>query len=297
MSEEAEFQDSLEPLRKLSLQVPQQQGITLADIRQEDENGNAIPSRPTSRAFSRQSMREAAVHLKAETTEAAVDTARWVKKLLYNRTTAVLLFITFAEAFTYSMIVTSLPILASDYLGWGKFHLAVLSMVNKFLSVVISGCVYFLADYLQDFLLLAYGIQFSLLSLLCLAVLELVTGFKLATTVFLFAIATLAIGGVPLVLTSSRAMLAKLVPSEVQSLVEAVRMSVFEAAFVPAGFLVPLVAVNLTATAIGLFALSLLSLVLTIGERYFLVCPQEEDDYWNVDSPPRTNSPKYDEYK
>ena len=226
----------------------------------------------------------AAKALKSETYGAAKDTVRSVIKILRYRTTALLMFVTFVEAFIYSLVVTSLPVLATKYLNWGKVELALLSMVNKFLSVLISGSVYFLTDYFEDFLLLIYGIEFSLMALLSLSVLELVEGVRIATTILLFLVATLAIAGIPLIITSTRSMLAKLVPSEVQSLTEAVRMSVFEASFVPSGFLVPLVTLNLPATVVGLLIISLIVVTLAILEKNALVHPREEDEYWHPET-------------
>lgn len=207
-------------------------------------------------------------------------TLKSIWKILRFRTTALLMAVTFVEAFVYSIIVTSLPVLAANFLGWGKVELALLSMVNKFLSVIISGSVYFLTDYLDDFLLLSYGVFFSLLSLVVLSVLQLVETDNNAIIVLLFAIAALSISGVPLIITSTRSMLAKMVPTEIQSLSEAVRMSVFEASFVPAGFLVPLVTLNVTATALFLFALMAILLTITISEMKLMIDLKEDDAYW-----------------
>ena len=207
-------------------------------------------------------------------------TFKSIWKILKYRTTSLLMLVTFMEAFVYSIIVTSLPVLASKFLGWGKVELALLSMINKFLSVIISGSVYFLTDYLDDFLLLSYGICFSLLSLVVLAVIQLVETNTTAVIVLLFAVASLSISGVPLIITSTRSMLAKLVPTEIQSLTEAVRMSVFEASFVPAGFLVPLVTLNLTATALMLFVLMAVLFAITVGEMKLLIELKEDDEYW-----------------
>ena len=73
--------------------------------------------------------------------------------------------------------------------------------------------------------------------------------------------------GIPLIITSTRSMLAKLVPNEVQSFGKAVRMGVFEAAFIPAGFLVPLVTMNLTVFSIGLMLVSLVIVALAVREK------------------------------
>lgn len=211
---------------------------------------------------------------------AAHETCASIWKILRHRTTALLMIVTFMEAFVYSIIVTSLPVLAAKFLYWGKVELALLSMVNKFLSVLISGSVYFLTDYLQDVLLLMYGTMLSLLALIALAVLPLVEKNNSALTVLLFAIAALSIAGVPLIITSTRTMLAKIVPTEIQALTEAVRMSVFEASFVPAGFLVPLVTMNVSLTAIILFTLLLGILVYAVRQLKNLVDIREEDEYW-----------------
>jgi len=187
------------------------------------------------------------------------------------------------EAFIYSIIVTSLPVIASNYLNWGKVELAVLSMVNKFLSVIISGSIYFLTDYLHDFLLLIYGTLFSSLALLTLCTLHLLKDNEAAVTVLLFIVAALSISGVPLVITSTRSMLAKIVPTEIQSLAEAVRMSVFEASFVPAGFLVPLIMINISVTAVLLLFLMSCVILVAVRNMKSLVELKEEDDYWQID--------------
>lgn len=207
-------------------------------------------------------------------------TIKSIWKILRHRTTAVLMMVTFMEAFVYSIIVTSLPVLAAKFLGWGKLELALLSMVNKFLSVIISGSVYFLTDYLHDFLLLCYGIGLSILALLTLAMLHLIDANQTALIGLFFAVATLSIAGVPLIITSTRSMLAKIVPTEIQSLAEAVRMSIFEASFVPAGFLVPLVTMNVSATALILLLLMGCVLVVTVRQMKILVELKEDDDYW-----------------
>ena len=221
---------------------------------------------------------------KNKTASTATKTFKSIWKILRYRTTAILMFVTFIEAFVYSMIVTSLPVLATKFLNWGKVELALLSMVNKFLSVIISGSVYFLADCLSDVLLLVYGSFSSMLALLALAVLQFVEINTIATTVMLFVIAALSISGVPLIITSTRSMLAKLVPSEIQSLTEAVRMSVFEASFVPAGFLVPLITTHVTATALSLLVFTFLILGFVIRELHILVDLKEEDEYWHGDA-------------
>lgn len=210
-------------------------------------------------------------------------TFKSIGKILRHRTTAVLMAVTFMEAFVYSIIVTTLPVLATKFLGWGKLELALLSMVNKFLSVIISGSVYFLTDYLHDFLLLCYGICLSILALLTLAVLHLIDANTTALIGLFFAVATLSIAGVPLIITSTRSMLAKIVPTEIQSLAEAVRMSIFEASFVPAGFLVPLVTMNVSATALILLMMMGCVLVISIRQMKVLVELKEDDDYWQLD--------------
>lgn len=210
-------------------------------------------------------------------------TFKSIGKILRHKTTAVLMAVTFMEAFVYSIIVTTLPVLATKFLGWGKLELALLSMVNKFLSVIISGSVYFLTDYLHDFLLLCYGICLSILALLTLAVLHLIDANTTALIGLFFAVATLSIAGVPLIITSTRSMLAKIVPTEIQSLAEAVRMSIFEASFVPAGFLVPLVTMNVSATALILLLLMGCVLVISVRQMKVLVELKEDDDYWQLD--------------
>jgi len=207
-------------------------------------------------------------------------TLKSIWKILRFKTTAILMGVTFMEAFVYSIIRTALPVLATNLLGWGKLELAVLSMVNKFLSVIVSGSVYFLTDYLHDFLLLCYGVGLSILALLALAVMQLVETNSTALIGLLFAVATLSISGVPLIITSTRSMLAKMVPTEIQSLSEAVRMSIFEASFVPAGFLVPLVTLNVTATAIILLLMMATTLTLTVRQMRVLTELKEDDDYW-----------------
>ncbi|XP_066921967.1 uncharacterized protein [Clytia hemisphaerica] len=202
-------------------------------------------------------------------------------KILRFKTTAILMGVTFMEAFVYSIIVTSLPVLATKFLGWGKLELALLSMVNKFLSVIISGSVYFLTDYLHDYLLLCYGIGLSILALLTLSVLQLIDTNTTALIALMFAVATLSISGVPLIITSTRSMLAKMVPTEIQSLTEAVRMSIFEASFVPAGFLVPLVTLNVTATALILLLLMASMLMIALRHMRILVELKEDDAYWS----------------
>ena len=220
----------------------------------------------------------------------AGSTVHFIWKIISYRNTALLMAVTFMEAFIYSIIVTSLPVLASQYLQWGKVELAVLSMVNKFLSVIISGSIYFLTDYLHDFLLLIYGTFLSALALLTLSVISLVKGDSTAMIAMLFTVAALSISGVPLVITSTRAMLAKLVPTEIQSLTEAVRMSVFEASFVPAGFLVPLVTLNVTATAATLLVSMLVLSSVVIRYMKDLVELKEEDDYWKMEENSRPSS-------
>ena len=91
-------------------------------------------------------------------------------------------------------------------------------------------------------------------------------------------------------ITSTRAMLAKLVPTEIQSLTEAVRMSVFEASFVPAGFLVPLVTLNVTATAATLLVSMLVLSSVVIRYMKDLVELKEEDDYWKMEENSRPSS-------
>ena len=218
-------------------------------------------------------------------------TIKSAMKILSSRSTALLLLITFVEAFIYSIVVTSLPVLATRFLGWGKFELTLLSLTNKSLSVLISASVYYLTDYFGDFLLLIYGIEFSLMALLTLSVLQMVHAVKIASTVLLFFVAASSIAGIPLIITSTRSMLAKLVPSEVQSLSEAVRMSVFEASFVPAGFLVPLVTMNLPFFSIGLLLVSLFVITLAVRERYTLVQPCEQDLYWQDDTAEKVENP------
>ena len=210
-------------------------------------------------------------------------TFKSIWKILRHKTTAVLMAVTFMEAFVYSIIVTTLPVLAAKFLGWGKLELALLSMVNKFLSVLISGSVYFLTDYLHDFLLLCYGIGLSILALLTLAVIHLIDGNTTALIGLFFAVAALSIAGVPLIITSTRSMLAKTVPTEIQSLAEAVRMSIFEASFVPAGFLVPLVTMNVSATALMLLLMMGCVLVISVRQMRLLVELKEDDDYWRQD--------------
>ena len=206
--------------------------------------------------------------------------AKSVWKILRYRPTVLLMLMTFIEAFVYCIIVTCLPVLAANYLKWGKVELAFLSMVNKFLSVLISGSVYFLADHLNDFLLLVYGAFLSMLALLTLSVLDMVSSDSNVTTGFLFLITCLSISGVPLIITSTRSMLAKLVPTEIQSLTEAVRLSVFEAAFVPAGFLVPIVTLNISVTSLILLISTLVVVIYIIFEREVLIDIKEQDEYW-----------------
>ncbi|XP_012561273.1 uncharacterized protein LOC105846770 isoform X1 [Hydra vulgaris] len=217
--------------------------------------------------------------------------AKSVWKILRYRPTVLLMLITFIEAFVYCIIVTCLPVLATNYLKWGKVELAFLSMVNKFLSVLVSGSVFFLADHLNDFLLLVYGAFLTMLALLILSVLDLVSTDSNVTTGFLFLITCLSISGVPLIITSTRSMFAKLVPTEIQSLTEAVRLSVFEAAFVPAGFLVPIVTLNIPLTSIFLIVVTLIVVIYIILERNVLIDIKEQDDYW-LEETERTYSPE-----
>lgn len=217
---------------------------------------------------------------RAEVKKAAKITVQSIWKILRYRTTFLLMAITFLEAFIYSIIVTSLPVLATKLLGWGKVELALLSMINKFLSVIVSGIVFFLTDHLEDFLLLIYGTFSSLLALLSLAVLQWVETNTVATTIMFFVIASFAISGVPMIITSTRSMLAKMVPTEIQSLTEAVRMSVFEASFVPAGFLVPVVILNVPVTAIFLFLVLLGVILFAVNDMQTLVELKEIDEYW-----------------
>lgn len=224
-------------------------------------------------------------------------TIKSIWRILRYKTTAILMAVTFMEAFVYSIIRTALPILATKFLGWGKLELAVLSMVNKFLSVIVSGSVYFLTDYLHDFLLLCYGVMLSILALLALAVMQLVETNSTALIGLLFAVAALSISGVPLIITSTRSMLAKTVPTEIQSLSEAVRMSIFEASFVPAGFLVPLVTLNVTATAIILIFMMAATLTITVRQTRLLTELKEDDAYWQDGIVSSTTSSENDEAK
>jgi len=57
-------------------------------------------------------------------------------------------------------------------------------------------------------------------------------------------------------------------------------MSIFEASFVPAGFLVPLVTLNVTATAIILLLMMATTLTLTVRQMRVLTELKEDDDYW-----------------
>ena len=227
---------------------------------------------------------------KGEAMDAAKVTLRSIWKILRFRTTGLLMAMTFLEAFIYSTILTSLPVLATDLLQWGKIELALLGMINKFLSVIVSGLVFFLTDHLEDFLLLVYGSFSSLMALLTLSLLQMVETNRTATTVGFFLVAAFSIAGIPMIITSTRSMLAKIVPSEIQSLTEAVRMSVFEASFVPAGFIVPLVILNIPAVAIFLLTCLVGLIVLVVKDMNTFVELKEVDDYWKEIEKPASNT-------
>ena len=178
-----------------------------------------------------------------------------LKTIFQNKYIMFLLYLSFYTSFLRGIIHLLVPVKAAGYSDWKQTDLATLIIIGSCGGAVpVAVISTFLARYVNDFYLYLSSLIFLLLPLSLLAMVSIRT-INAGTPFYLIVISNAMSSALFHVL--SRSMLAKVVPENVQTVIEAIRNSLFELSYLFGGILLEMASLYLSESMI-LFSLLLL---------------------------------------
>lgn len=185
-----------------------------------------------------------------------------IRALLRNHQAMYLYWLSFFSSFCRASLMMFIPIKSEYYLQWTQTDIAAVSLVSLVAGAFPTAILFsLLTKYVDDFYLLVVSKLTLIAALLSMAAIHYIPDVTLIPVLFYLTGFFTIISATAFHIVS-RAMLARLVPYNIQAITDAIRNILFELAYMAAGLLV-----NLTSPYYGEFTLATTS-VTFLGTLY-----------------------------